>query len=127
MKIRHKLLEDAEEEGSRGTDIRSMLEVVMKRSEDQAEEKADDDDRGEADRKHIIKRDGFKDDSEDTTDEEVMMQDEAPKHQEIGNEELASAVDITEATGMKAEIQEGEPEDIIKVDVVMARDNLRQG
>jgi hypothetical protein len=73
----------------------------MKRSEDQAEEKADDDDSGEADRKHIIKRDGFKDDSEDTMDEEVMMQDKAPKHQEIGNEELASAVDITEVTGTK--------------------------
>jgi hypothetical protein len=78
-------------------------------------------------KKHIIKRDEFKGDSEDTADEEVMMQDEAPKHQEIGKEELASAVDITEVTGTKAEIQEGESEDIIEVDVVMVRYTLRQG
>ena len=79
----------------------------MKRSEDQA----DDEDCGEANRKHIIKRDGFKDDSEDSTDEEAMKQDDAPKTQEVIKKELATTADITSATAMETEIQEGARED----------------
>ena len=112
------LWEDAEEEGSQGTDIKSVLEAEMEISEDEAEEKVDDDDLGEDDREHFINVDGFKDDSEDTADEDVMKQDEAPKNQEISKKELASAVDITDATGTKAEIQEGVPKDIIEVDMM---------
>jgi type II secretory pathway component PulL len=43
-----------------------------------------------------------------------MVQDEVLKNQEISKEELASAVEITDAT--KAEIQEGVLEDTIEVD-----------
>ena len=58
-------------------------EVKMEISEDEAEEKVDDDDPREDDREHFIKGDGFKDDSEDTANEQVMKQDETPKKQEI--------------------------------------------
>jgi hypothetical protein len=76
----------------------------MERSEDEAEEEADDDDLGEDDREHFIKEDGSKDDSEDTADEEVIKQDEAPKNREIIKKEPASTVASTDATGMKTEI-----------------------
>jgi hypothetical protein len=87
-------------------------EVEMERSED----KTDDDDPGEDDREHFIKGDGFKDDSEDTADEEVMKQDEALKTQEIIKKEAASTVVITDATGMNTEVQEGVREDTVEVD-----------
>jgi hypothetical protein len=58
----------------------------------------------EDDREHFIKGDGFKDDYEDTANEQVMKQDEAPKNQLIIKKELPSAVDITNATGTKTEI-----------------------
>jgi midasin (ATPase involved in ribosome maturation) len=38
----------------------------------------------------FIKGDGFKDDSEDTANEERMKQDEAPKNQEVSKKELAA-------------------------------------
>jgi hypothetical protein len=72
--------------------------VEIEISEDEAEEKVNDDDPREDDREHIIKGDGFKDDSEDTANEQVMKQDEAPKKQEITKKEVHSAVDITNAT-----------------------------
>jgi hypothetical protein len=97
----HKHLEDAEEEGSRGADIKIVPEVEMERSEDEAEEKVDDDDLGEDNREHFIKGEAFKDNSEDATNEEVVKQDETPKNQEISKKESASAVVITNATGMK--------------------------
>ena len=112
----HKLLEDAEEEGSRGADIKSVPEVEMERAEDEAEGKVDDDYLGEDDREHFIKGDAFNDDSENTTDEEVVKQDETPKTQEINKKEPASAVGITNATGMKTENQEGVRDDTVEVD-----------
>jgi hypothetical protein len=45
-----------------------------------------------------------------------MKQDEAPKNQEINKKELASAVVITDATGMETEIKEGVREDTVEVD-----------
>jgi hypothetical protein len=39
---------------------------------------------------HFIKGYGFEDDSEDTVDEEMMKQDEAPKNQEVIKKELFS-------------------------------------
>ena len=94
--------EDAKEEGSRGTDIKIVLEVEMKTSEDEAEEKVDDDDLGEDDREYFIKGDGFKDNSEDTADEEMMKQDEGIKTQEISKKESKG--------------QEGGREDTVEVD-----------
>jgi hypothetical protein len=73
---------------------------------DEAEEQVDDDDFGEDDGEYFIKGDGFKDDSEDTADEEAMKQDEAPKNREVIKKELAAAADIKNATGMETEIQE---------------------
>ena len=78
---------------------------------DEADVQVDDDDLGEDDGEYFIKGDGFKDDSEDTADEEAMKQDEAPKNQEVIKKELALAVYITDATGTKTEIQEGARED----------------
>jgi hypothetical protein len=98
----HKHLEDAEEKGSRGDDTKSVPEVEMERLGDEAEEGADGDDLGEEDREYLIKGDRFKTESEDTTDEEMMMQDEALKNQEISKEELAPAVEITDTTGTRA-------------------------
>jgi hypothetical protein len=116
MRMLHKHLEDAEEKGSRGSDAKSVPEVEMERSEDEAEEEADDDDLGEDNRAHFIKGDGSKDDSEDTADEEMIKQDEAPKNREIIKKEPASAMVITDATGMKTEIKEGAREDTVEVD-----------
>jgi hypothetical protein len=65
-----------------------MEEVEIEISEDDAEEKVNDDDPREDDREHFIKGDGFKDDSEDTANKQVMKQDEAPKKQEITKKEL---------------------------------------
>jgi hypothetical protein len=99
MRMMHKHWEDAEEEGSQ-----------------EADEKAKDDDLGKDDRKHFIKEDGSKDDSEDTADEDVMKQDKVLKNQEIIKEELATVMDITEATEMKAETQGRVLEDTVEVD-----------
>jgi hypothetical protein len=75
----------------------------MERPGDEAKEEADGDDLGEDDREYLIKGDRFKNNFEDTTDEEMMMQDEALKNQEISKEELAPpAVEITDITGTKA-------------------------
>ena len=62
MRMMHKHWEDAEEEGSRDADNKSMLEVETEIPEDKAEEKVNDDDPGENDRKHFIKEDGSKND-----------------------------------------------------------------
>jgi hypothetical protein len=64
----------------------------------------------------FIKEDGFKDNSEDTTDEEMMKQDKAPKTQEGIKKELASAADITDAPDTETEIQEGVLEDTVEAD-----------
>jgi hypothetical protein len=109
MRMLHKHLEDAEEKGSQGADTKSVPEVEMEISEDEAEEEADDDDLGEDDREHFINGD----DSKDTANEEVRKQDEAPKNREIIKKEPASAVVITDATGMKTE---GAREDTAEVD-----------
>jgi hypothetical protein len=74
----------------------------MERLGDEAEEGADGDDLGEDDREYLIKGDRIKKDSDDTTDEEMMMQDEALKNQEISKEELAQAVETTDTTGTRA-------------------------
>ena len=63
----HKHLEDAEEKGFRGTDTKNMPEMEMARPEVEDEEEADDDDLEETDREHLIKGDGFKNDSKDIT------------------------------------------------------------
>jgi hypothetical protein len=78
--------EDVEEERSR---------------EEEAEEKFDDDDRWEDDREFFIKGDGFEDDSEDTAEEEMMKQVEAPKIREGIKKELNSGADITDDPGTK--------------------------
>jgi hypothetical protein len=70
---------------------------------------------------YFITEDGFKDDSEDTADEEMMKQDEAPKNQEVTKKEMASAADITEAPETKTEIQEGVTEDTVEVNVMKER------
>ena len=75
-----------------------MQEVETERSKNEAEEKVDDDD------------------SEDTTDEEGMKHDEAPKTQEIRKKEPALAMVITDAIGMKTETQEGVQDDTAEVD-----------
>jgi hypothetical protein len=49
--------EDSKEEGSRGTDIKDVLEVEMEIPEDEAEEQADDEDLGEDDGEYLIKGD----------------------------------------------------------------------
>jgi hypothetical protein len=103
--------EDAKEEGPRGTDIKNVLEVEMEIPEDEAEEQVNDDDLGEDDGEYFIKGDGFKDDSEDSANEEAMKQDDAPKTQEVIKEELATAAVITSATAIETEIQEGAQED----------------
>ena len=88
--------QDVEEEGSRGADIKSVLEVKTEVSEEEAEEKFDDDDLGEDGREHFIKGDGFEDDSEDTVEEEMMKQVEVPKSWEGIKKELTSGADITD-------------------------------
>jgi hypothetical protein len=75
--------EDVEEERSRGTDIKSVLELKTEESEEGSEEKFNDDDRGEDDRELFIKGDGFEDDSEDTAEEEMMKQAEVPKSRRV--------------------------------------------
>mgnify|MGYP007114468170 CR=1 FL=1 len=112
----HKHLEDAEEKGSRDADTKSVPEVEIERAEDEAEEGADADDLREDDREHLIKGNRSKDDSEDTADEEVTKQDEAPKNRESIKKEPASATIITDATGMKTETKEGAWEDTVEVD-----------
>jgi hypothetical protein len=64
--------EDAKEEGSRGTDNKSLLEVEL-----------------------FIKGDGFEEDSEDTVEEEMMKQVEFPKNWEAIKKELTSGADIS--------------------------------
>jgi hypothetical protein len=102
MRRSQKLLEDAEENGSQGDDTKSVPEVEMERLGDEAEEGADGDDLGEDDREYLIKGDRFKKDSDDTTDEKMMMQHEALKNKETSKEELAPAVEITDTTGSRA-------------------------
>ena len=116
MRMLHKHLEDAEEKGSRDADTKSVPEVEIERAEDEAEEGADADDLREDDREHLIKGTRSKDDSEDTADEEVTKQDEAPKNRESIKKEPASATIITDATGMKTETKEGAWEDTVEVD-----------
>jgi hypothetical protein len=65
---------------------------------------------------YFIKGDGFKDNSEDTADEEMMKQDEAQKNQEVSKKELASAADITDAPETETEIQEGVLEDTVRTE-----------
>jgi hypothetical protein len=115
MRMIHKHWEDAEEEGSRDADNKSMREEETEIPEDKAEEKVNDDDPGEDDRKHFIKKDGSKDDSEDTADEDVMKQEEVPKNQETIKKELAAAVNTTNATETKAEIQDRGLEGTVKM------------
>jgi hypothetical protein len=93
--------EDVEEERSSGTDIKSVLELKTEVSEEEAEEKFDDDDRGEDDGELFIKGDGFEDDSEDTAEEEMMKQVEVPKSWEGIKKELISGADITDDPGTK--------------------------
>jgi hypothetical protein len=57
--------------------------------EEEAEEKFDDDDRGEDDRELFIKGDGFEDDSENTAEEEIMKQVEVPKSRKGIKKELS--------------------------------------
>jgi hypothetical protein len=70
-------------DNAENTDI--VEKVEMERSEDKSD---NDDPREEDDREHFIKEDGFKDDPEDTADEEIMKQDEVIKTQEISKKEL---------------------------------------
>jgi hypothetical protein len=56
-------------------------EVEMERPGDEAEEEADDDDIWEDDREYLTKGDRFKNDFEDTTDEEMTIKDKALKNQ----------------------------------------------
>jgi hypothetical protein len=84
-----------------------VLEVKMETPEDEAEEKVDDDDLGEDDGEYFIKGDGFKDDSEDSADEEALKQDDAPKTQEFIKEKLATAADITSATAIETGVKSG--------------------
>ena len=74
--------------------------VKMETPEDEGEEQDDDDDLGEDDGEYFIEGDGFKDDSEDSADEDAAKQDDAPKTQEVINEEPVTAVGITSATTM---------------------------
>jgi hypothetical protein len=83
----------------------------METPEDEAEEQDDDDDLGEDDGEYFIEGDGFKEDSEDSADEDAVKQDDDPKTKEVIKEELVAAVDITSATAMETEIQEGARED----------------
>jgi hypothetical protein len=77
-------------------------DVKEKRSrEEEAEEKFDDDDRGEDNRELFIKGDGFKDDSEDTAEEGMMKQVEVPKSWEVIKKELISGADTTDDPGTK--------------------------
>ena len=133
-----------------------MLEVETEISEDEAEGKVDDNDPWEDDRKHFIKGDGSKDDSEDTANEDVN-QDEVPKNQEDTVEVDKDETDKGDMMKQDKALlnRENVPEVrmesqrkpnsqhsknlrlkelmlilmllLLQVDVVMARDNLGQG